>query len=44
LTNEQQAAGVKTIGFNSADLPSGIYFAKINSDFNSATVKLVVAK
>ncbi len=44
MNNEQQAAGIQTVDFNSSNLPTGVYFAKISSDFNSATVKMIIGK
>ncbi|MBJ7428035.1 MAG: DUF4331 family protein [Bacteroidia bacterium] len=44
LNNEQQTAGIQTVDFNSSNLPTGIYFAKISSDFNTTTVKMMVSK
>ncbi len=44
LVNEQQIPGNYTVNFNAASLASGMYFARLTSNRNSQTIKLILQK
>jgi Secretion system C-terminal sorting domain len=44
LVNRRQAAGSYNVNFNAADLPSGIYLAKLSTSGYSKTIKMSLLK
>ncbi len=44
LVNEKQNAGSYSVGFNAAELPSGIYFYKLVTEKFSETKKMILVK
>jgi hypothetical protein len=44
LINEQQNAGHYSVQFNASNLPSGVYFYKIEAGTNHDTKKLLLFK
>jgi len=44
LVNGRQTAGTKTVNWNTSNLPSGIYFLKLEAEGKVATHKLILVK
>ncbi|HEY9165244.1 MAG TPA: choice-of-anchor D domain-containing protein [Candidatus Kryptonia bacterium] len=44
LVNENESAGYKSVNFNASNLPSGVYFYRIQAGTYSATKKLLLLK
>lgn len=44
LTGNRYDAGVHTVSFEAADLPSGLYFARLETDVTTLSAKLLLVK
>jgi hypothetical protein len=44
LVNVEQAAGYKSVRWNAANMPSGIYFYRMNAGIYTDTKKLLLLK
>ncbi len=44
LVNDEQSAGVYRVDFNAANLPSGMYFARITANEFTQVVKMTLLK
>jgi hypothetical protein len=44
LANEYQTAGYKEANFNAGNLPSGVYFYRLNAGYFTEIKKMILAK
>jgi hypothetical protein len=44
LVDEVQVAGIKSVSFNSADLPSGVYFYRLQTNKFTGVKKMLITK